>query len=308
MTMREKRRRKIEIVAVIFTLLIAILFSAWYGLRHENEDLTEEEILTERQLAGMLQLNGISLEEVPESDEIYQSSYYESLAVEEGGETVSPVLFRSPDLEEEDFYYLFYVLRDYGSAQIQKDLDSRSAEAEASFYPVIYGKNVSILFSCRQQDESGQGEDDSRRASEIRRALSLGERIESAVLLNALGGEVREFSGESDHWSLTLPLSYYSGKYRTGTLESESVYASGVLEFQYQDGSPNNVGVKSVTVGDTVFPAGTDGRGFLFVEIRPDIYTEAGGSFQIDYYLSEYNVTIALENGTQETIMLRENG
>ena len=149
MTMREKRRRKIEIVAVIFTLLIAILFSAWYGLRHENEDLTEEEILTERQLAGMLQLNGISLEEVPESDEIYQSSYYESLAVEEGGETVSPVLFRSPDLEEEDFYYLFYVLRDYGSAQIQKDLDSRSAEAEAFFYPVIYGPKVSILSRMR---------------------------------------------------------------------------------------------------------------------------------------------------------------
>lgn len=308
MTMREKRKRKIEIAAVILALLAVLLFSAWYGLRHENEDLTEKEILTEGQLAGMLQLNGISLEKVPESDSIYRSSYYESLAVEEGGETVSPVLFRSADLGEDDFYYLFYVLRDYGSEQIQKELESRSEEAGIFFYPVIYGKNISILFSCEDGGRTDAGgKDDSRRAAEMRRALSLGERIESAVLLNALGGEVREFEGESEHWSLTLPLSYYRGRYRTGAMESESLYASGILEFQYRDGSPNNVNVQSVSVESTVLSSGSGGDGFRFVEIRPDIYTEESGNFRIDYYLSEYHVTLTLEDGTRETILLREN-
>ena len=303
MTMRQKKKKRIEMAAVILIILAAVLFSAWYALRHENEDLTEENLLTEAQLAGMLQLNGISLERVPDSDSVYQSSYYEQLTIEAGGERVSPVLFRSPDLSEDDFYYLFYVLSDYSSGFVQEDLMSGSEDTGAFFCPVIYGKNISVIFSCRQ--ENGEEEDTGKdeRDAQLRRAFSLNERIESAILLNALGGEVREFSGSSDHWSLTLPLSYYSGKYQAGRLESESIYASGVLEFQYRDGSPNNAGVQSVTVEKSVL---SSEDGFRFVEIRPDIYTETGGDLRIDYYLSAYDVTILLEDGTRESVRLEE--
>ena len=55
MTMRQKKKKRIEMAAVILIILAAVLFSAWYALRHENEDLTEENLLTEAQLAGVRQ-------------------------------------------------------------------------------------------------------------------------------------------------------------------------------------------------------------------------------------------------------------
>lgn len=294
MTVREKKRRRLRIAAAAAILLAAVLFSLWYGSRQADGDLTEYDLLSENQLSGMLRLNGIDLDRVEDSEAAYQSSDYLRMTVSAGGERVRPSLYRSPELQNGS-YYLFYILSDYSSQQVEEELQARFEGEAAQVDSVIYGKNVAVIFYRAGVSE---GDEISRAREE-----NLSERMRTAVFLNALGGETREFRGSSGKWTLTLPLRWYEGTYRAAGVETRSVYAGGTVEFQYDGESPENAGVVELRVGDRfVFRRG----GIPFVEIRQDVYVEQSGAFRIDRLLSEYEVEITLKDGSSRSFVLEE--